>query len=297
MKQLHLFAFAVFFCAVCLLQPLTALALNADYLEEAKWENNANVIAEDIRKSSIGSSFFGKWKHYADNENMCLYTYLSAEETSLAENAEYVKFKYTYRLPGEVYTFSVDKDGMCDAGEAEQELFSVASSFTYNKPTGVYMVAIEYLGKETECSIDIDLFIGSKYKLMRDISLIKPTTTKATTVKTTKAVKSTTAKSKTTKKAKETTKKRASAAAAQTTKYVPQYNAMPNGENTTEEESPAFAGEALTPEEVVQTFQPATKIVLAISAFLAIIGLLFLLKAFLTPQQKSPQETENPSDN
>lgn len=174
--------------------------MNEDYLDAAKWNNNPNVIYEELpEKRAQGYTLKGDLGYYVDN-SFSLYTYLNFEETSLTKSQNTVDICYHITTATEEYDFSVNAEGMNEAsGAAEQQLFTVIQNF--NAKTHEYIAAITYNGKESACMVNISLNInGHIYRnLKKDILMERPTTTKPEKTTQPKTTKALTAKGTTTK--------------------------------------------------------------------------------------------------
>ena len=197
----------------CLWNAGMACAMNVDYLDATKWQNNSHIISENINTSSLNQQLVGVFQYYADHHNMCLYTYFSIDETSISREMRDVRVDFQFHMPEEDYTFSVNGDGIYDSLDEEKKVFEVRSNFS-GSTAGEYLCAAEFKGSDTACTVDVSLFVnGHKYVIKEGISLIKPTTTKPekTTRTTTKTGRNTTTK--TSRTGKSTT--------AGTTKYTP----------------------------------------------------------------------------
>lgn len=187
------FAVAVFlFLATTLLASVNAYALNDDYLDESKWSDSANVSSVVLNKKSNDNSLSGVFKYYIDNGNGNLYLYFSITESSLNANNNDVRINIYSESESESYTFSVDKDGICDALNEEEKLFEVHQSFEYYSATdsGLYITGIHPDIRE-QLIIDISLYInGHKYIIADSLELQPPA--ESTTLK---SAQNTTAKS------------------------------------------------------------------------------------------------------
>lgn len=211
------------FLYVCI-GSINVYAYNADYLEESKWQSNNKVITMNVEKESNVHTLRGIFKYYADGEEGCLYTYFSVTESSIGENNEDVRIHYEVYTEKEEYSFSIDKNGMCDALEEEEKVFDVYGNFSTSRKTqeGMYITGVRIKEFEEASSIDVSIYInGHIYRIAQGIELKQNEDEMKEEEKSKAESSERTTGEKTAKTEKGTTKK---AEAMQTTKYTPKGN-------------------------------------------------------------------------
>lgn len=192
------------FVAVCtawtvmllwLLPALSASAVNHDYLSEDKWHGNELVTWETINSAAGGQTLTGQFGWYVD-ESRCLYTYFAVEGSLLENNRDCAAIVYHVVAGNETYDFAADGNGICDTPSDEaSRMFEVGTNFD-GSAYGVYIGAVQYLGKADTCRIDVSFNAGKTVRIMKNIAADLPEET--TTEKPTKAASE---KEKTTKPA------------------------------------------------------------------------------------------------
>lgn len=190
--------FAVSLFLFLLLCPvLTATAMNNDYLQEEKWRGNRNVVWEEINATSVDRAITGWFGWYLDSDR-CLYTYF-AVSGDLPETRQNARIAYHVHTDSEEYDFAANADGICDTlSDEAARLFDVHSNFE-ECGHGVYLTAVQYLGKEPTCRITISFYADGVFPIAEEINadlpaeieeeeptqhiITKDTTTKAATTK------------------------------------------------------------------------------------------------------------------
>lgn len=207
--------FILVFCLNMLVCPVSANAMNLDYLSAEKWINNSNVTMSALNKSSIKGELKGKFGYYGDPDEMCVYTYFGIKETSYSSNAD-IRINYHVSTPNETIDFSVDKNGICDSSGQAEVIFDVKTNFEFGDTDGYFLSAAQYKGKTSVISVAVDFYINSRiYRIKDGIVIEKPSTTKAEKTTAAKQVK-------TTKKSKKSAKKASASKGAG--KYIPSGN-------------------------------------------------------------------------
>ena len=199
----------VVFCALAVVFPINACALNLDYLNNEKWLGNSNVTMYSISKTSIKGELKGKFGYYGDGSDMSVYTYFRVVESTYSPTSD-VRIHYTISTADEDYSFSVDENGMCEAAGQSDVAVDVKSNFEYGEEDGCFISGAQYKGGESEIRVKVDFYInGHIYRVKDNINIVKSTDTteqKTTAANTTKAVKQ---------------NKKSSAKGSGTTKFVP----------------------------------------------------------------------------
>lgn len=162
----------VFLC-MCM-SVVRGYAFNADYLDADKWNSNNKVTTMYIEKESNVHRLEGIFKYYADGEEGCIYTYFSVSESSVDENNEDVRIHYDVYTQKEEYSFSIDKNGMCDTLEEEKKAFEVYENFSTNRKTqeGMYITGVRIKEFDSNSSVDVSFYInGHIYRIAKGIEL------------------------------------------------------------------------------------------------------------------------------
>lgn len=194
-KRLYQILICLLIIAFTIATPLCSFAYNADYLDHQKWSNNDNVINRSINNKSAFGTLKGDVRYYVDNYDNCLYVCFDVTEQNIFTNDD-VSIEFKVKNSDERYSFSVNENGIYQMQDGVLDNFTAYSNFeTGTNNTGVYVVALDIHNGSKVNYVDMVFHTVAKYDLssIGTISVIVPTTTKAS--KTTKA-KATKAKSK-----------------------------------------------------------------------------------------------------
>ena len=200
----------------------TAWAVNLDYLELDKWNNNDKVTFQSVNAEALGQNLTGEFGYYFDSD-LCFYTYFSVSGDLIANNYDLCKIRYIVHMPDEDYDFSIGKDGMCDAPSQEQKVFNVYQNFD-NAGNGTFITAAEYTKNVSSYTVDVIFYNSSKAFIIQEgIEVFEQKEEKTTRpASNTNSKSGKTSSSSTTKKS-TTTKsgKKSSSSSSGTTKFTP----------------------------------------------------------------------------
>jgi len=308
---------AVICSAVLLLSflafPSCLFAMNVDYMNTDRWNNNSNVQSLTLDYTNDSRTLNGTMYYFTDDE-LCIYTYFKITESTLSEEANNVYITYTFYVPNEEYEVTVDQNGIYEeSGEQEKLLFKVCSSFD---GVGKYISAVQYKDKKCQsCSVDISINInGRLYSITKNaefngtaVNMERPTEAKAE-----KATGSPTKKQRKQKrKTKPSNKSTTSAKAETTTKFHPGYsitttaaNKQRKSETTTlkipENSEPDSIHESSESTETIGAavnetgtqMSGWTMWFLIIAAVIAAAGMGILVTAVTLKKEDTPEETD-----
>ncbi|MCR5206913.1 MAG: hypothetical protein K6C14_00360 [Eubacterium sp.] len=230
--------------------PLSAFALNSDYLEPEKWAETENAVTVPLNYEKNGNTLSGYFSYYTD-DSLCIYTFFKISESSVTAENNNVSVTYDFSMSDEEYTVTLNKNGVAEDNAPEGlESFRSGVNFDTN---GQYASAVQYIGKKYDfCTVDITLNVnGHNYKITKNSGLFGspvymelPTTVKeeksAAVVKDKK-------KSKKAKKGKKKSRKNKKKAEA-TTKFQPKYNITVKADTTTAKSSERKTKSTAAPE-------------------------------------------------
>ena len=295
MRIISAFISAMLGFVLFIFAPLSAFAMNLDYLKNEKWENNPNVTVEAIEgRRAMDYELGGNFGYYVD-DYMTIHTLFSINESTLKnDGSDNVWIIFDYTMPSETYSFSVNGEGIADTDDgAVRQCFTTAQNFG-DGAIGRYFAAVQYVGKESECTVNISLSVnGHTYKnIAKNIRIELPTTVTTTKPTTTKAPKTTKAKTKKkkAKTAKKQGKSKTKKSEAKATKYVPT--------GTTALELEDIEDETTT--EITETFEytedfreyktqlpSGTRSIILAVIVLAVLGILALFYSFSNKEKES----------
>ncbi len=267
-------------------------AANNEYLYPEKWHSNSNVTSEEIRKTSRGNALYGDFSYFVDNSSMTVYTNLFFNETTLSGRNNDIRVQYEFFINDEVYTFSVDSNGVC---EGDSELFNVGQKLYYHYTSPQMLSYAQYKGKSKAADVSLYLFVNSTRYLISDnnISLLMPEKTKASTIKKVKTTKKKTTKRRTTKMRKSSSK------SGKTTKRkVSSTKFNKSIEPSASKSSKTTAKEAVADEAVNsgKYFNP-TNYIIIFSCVMTLIALMIIIyNAGIAREKRKNEDTDSNED-
>lgn len=139
-------------CAAIIFTSLTVFAYDGDYLDFDKWYGNDKVTTSTISKNTTFSNIEGVFRYYIDSDSKCLYVYLDVSDDSYIEH-DSVQIGFEISNSREYYSFTVDKNGLCNCTEDTDDNFTVHQNFDTVSDCyrGRYVCAVEF-GNQPDCN-------------------------------------------------------------------------------------------------------------------------------------------------
>lgn len=194
---------SVLLAAVIFFLPFYAYAMNESYLVSEKWINNDNAITYKIDNTVVGSITY-----YYNSDDNELFTRISVNEKSINTDSNII-ICFCFYCNGEIYSVSVDDDGLCEDDGSYNNMFDVKTVFNNGESSGEYVTGIELDNLLRDSSLRIMMSIDNELYLIAEnvyLSNLAMTENETTSVQK-NAVKTTTVKATTTKSVKETSSK------------------------------------------------------------------------------------------
>lgn len=194
---------------------MTTYGFDLEYLSPQNWEQNPNVISQNISKKSNNNTLYGVFKYYINPYDNIIYTYFSVTESSLTEKYKNVQILYKITSAIDEQYVTVDSNGM---REGDPGLFRARQNFYTSADKGEYISAIEINNGYESNIVEVRIsFNGHNYKIAEDIVIKTLSKNELTASQTTTQVR--TAKQET-PKAFNNTSKAKTTSKTQTTKKI-----------------------------------------------------------------------------
>lgn len=284
----------------------SSYAMNFDFLNPSKWDNEENITTVQLRKSSTVNSLNGVLKYFLDERESCLYVAFFINENTLSVERDDFRALYTITSLDVNNSFSVSKDGIAENDEdIDFSVYQNYSTYDDYRYKGEYITVVDFGKVKYDTKVDISIYInGHIYYGIAEINVppTKTTTSKSAKTTTTKQSKDkTTAKNKTAKTTtNRSTKFSPSGTVARTTSQSnTKYSyTTSNGVGTQKEEvaTVSYRDEQAV-EQQSEGYSPKgkltddTKRFLIVAGIIAFIGICFLIaSAFMKPDEKKENE-------
>lgn len=164
---------------------ITALGYNEDRLRYDQWTSNPNAVNISIDEDTIGKTLHGTISYYIDYKNNCAYFRSTLQQPDIISN-DSVSYLFEIETPDESYRLYAKEQGIVNTTSTTKALFNVGTQFSTisSQHTGVYSIAMDIKTKTEYTIINTSIIINeTKYPIVNNIMLVKPTSTKTTTTK------------------------------------------------------------------------------------------------------------------
>lgn len=290
---------------IAMIGTFSAYAMNSDYLEPKKWDNDENIISVQLTKSSTVNVLDGVLKYYLDEKESCLYVAFFINESTLSVSRDDVRIRYTVSNKESYSAFSVSKYGIDEYDEEPDfPVYQNYSTYEHYRYTGEYISVLDFGKVKYDTQVDISLYINGH--IYKNIAKLNVPPIKATTSKGSKTTAQRNSKEKTTNKSKSSkgstersTKFQATGTVSgkavqnKTSKYS--YAKSNVTESARKEEVGTVSyRDGQASEEKTESYSVRGKLtqhsknIIIVAAVIAFVGLCFLIaSAFMSPDKKS----------